>query len=317
MTEPAGRSRKSSGGALTAAALLGGVVAIVVAVLAIALPAAGGSAGRGGGGPGSSPDGSQTVTATVPNNGDVDSATVVGPRPKPIVYRPAGLSRSKPVPLVLAFYGATGTPQRMEGVTKFEELANTRGFVVVYPGSGTNPPWHDANNVSYIRSLIHRVSAKENIDPNRIYLAGFSAGGRETYFLGCELSNLVAGIAVVSGIMRPYPCTLAHPVSELTLDESGLAAGSSTIPSADSVAARWRSLDGCPAKQAPVTGTVTSVKTQSWGPCKGGSAVAVWAVQGGKHTWPGTYGLAPGSPDARFDASSAIWGFFAAHPLRG
>jgi polyhydroxybutyrate depolymerase len=257
--------------------------------------------------------GSTAATTT-----STESYTVTGPRPAPIVFRPPGLSRAQKVGLVVAFYGATGTPQRMEGLTKFEGAAAAHGFVVVYPGSQTDPPWHAADDTAYLGSLIDRIVAQENIDPRRIYLTGFSAGGRETYFLGCRLSAKVAAIAVVSSVMRDYPCAIAHPISELTIAGSQEPVnGTNGGPSVASVAARWRALDGCSAQAPMRTTQVATVTQQSWGPCAAGSAVGIWIVNGGHHTWPGTYGLAASDPDAQFDATEAIWSFFAAHPSPG
>lgn len=308
MTEekPARRWRPS------AIALLGMAALIAGGGVAVALNAAGaGPSVRSGV---ASAGGSSATTA----GGSTDSYTVTGPRPAPIVYRPPGLSRAQKVGLVVAFYGATGTPQRMEGLTKFERIAREHGFVVGYPGSQTDPPWHAPDDTAYVGSLIDRIVAHENIDPKRIYLTGFSAGGRETYFLGCGLSAKVAAIAVVSSVMRDYPCPIAHPISELTIDASGEAiTGTSNIPSAASVAAHWRALNGCPAQVAVKTTQVATVTQQMWGPCAAGSTVGIWIVQGGHHTWPGSYGLAASDPDAQFDASEAIWAFFAAHPLPG
>jgi polyhydroxybutyrate depolymerase len=225
------------------------------------------------------------------------------------------LSVATPVPLVIALYGATGTPSAMEGQTRFETVAAEHGFVVVYPGSDTNPPWNSPSDLSYLSSLIAQVEASQNIDPARIYVTGFSAGARMTYDVGCMLSAKLAAIAAVSGLMRGT-CTLAHPVSELSIvgsSEPNLISGSPTIPSAATIAAQWHLLDGCPAEQ-PAVSQVGPVTQQTWLGCANGSAVGLYVVQGGGHYWPGQYG-APG-PDApgQYSASEAIWAFFAAHP---
>jgi polyhydroxybutyrate depolymerase len=257
----------------------------------------------------------QSVT---PAGGSGGSFKVLGHRPTPIVYRPLGLSRRRKVPLVVALYGATGCPQCMEGLTKFEGVAREHGFVVAYPGSDTDPPWHSTADISYFRTLIDRVTKSENIDPKRVYVAGFSAGGRETYYAACKLSSRIAAIAVVSSVMRGYPCRLSHPISELTIGGSTepLAYGNARLPSLAQVAARWRVLNGCPAHTPAHKSQVANVSRQTWGFCKGGSVVAVYLVQGGRHNWPRTSGLAPSDPDGHWDASTGIWSFFAAHPLR-
>jgi polyhydroxybutyrate depolymerase len=247
------------------------------------------------------------------------SAFTTLPRPAPIVYRPPGLSRATKVPLVIGLYGADGCPQCMEGLTKFEHVADEHGFVVAYPGSASNPPWNSASDLPYLKSFISQVEAAQNIDPSRVYVTGFSAGGRMTYFLGCQLSRQIAAIAVVSSVMRAYPCPLSHPVSELTLDgstESTAINGTRTgIPTAAATAAKWRALDGCPAKIPLRSSVVAPVSQQTWGPCVDGSSVALYVLSGGIHTWPGSYGLSRSSPDAQYNASEAIWSFFAGHSV--
>jgi polyhydroxybutyrate depolymerase len=243
---------------------------------------------------------------------------ITGARPAPIVYRPPGLSRARKVPLIVGLYGDQGCPQCMEGLTKFEHLANRYGFVVAYPGSTTNPPWNSPGDLRYISSLIDQVKASQNIDPRRVYVTGFSAGGRMAYQVGCRLSGKLAGIAVVSSVMRGYPCKLSHPVSELTIDggneRTALYGNSSGIPPAIATAARWRALNGCPPQTAQQTSVLGPVTQRVWSPCADASAVGLYVLSGGHHTWPGTYGLSPSDPDAQYGASLAIWNFFSAHP---
>ena len=66
--------------------------------------------------------------------------------------------------------------------------------------------------------MIDQITASQNIDPNRVYVVGFSAGGFITYFVACELSTKVAAVAVISNQMtveNRMPCEPRRPVSEL------------------------------------------------------------------------------------------------------
>jgi polyhydroxybutyrate depolymerase len=238
-------------------------------------------------------------------------------RPSPIVERPPGLSGK--LPLVVALYGAGGCPQCMEGVTNLESLARQDGFVVAYPGSTTDPPWNSPSDLSYVSSFIDGVIASDNIDPQRVYLTGFSAGGRATYEYGCALSDKLAAIAIVSSVMRSYACPLHHPLSELAIvgstEHTALYGNANGIPSAGATAARWRSRDGCPATgvaSMSTAGLAGVVQRQQWGPCVDGSQVGLFVLAGGYHTWPGT--SSAHFPDTGYNASQAIWQFFA--PLR-
>jgi polyhydroxybutyrate depolymerase len=256
------------------------------------------------------------LTAVVSARADSGS-TQPGSRPAAIVYRPPGLSAATKVPLVIALYGGGGCPQCMQGQTDFERVAREHGFVIAYPGASSNPPWNSAGDMAYLSSFISQTVAAQNIDPSRVFVTGFSAGGRMAYQVGCQLSNQVAAVASVSGVMRIVPCKLARPLSVLTIDggnESSAIHGTSTgIPPASFTALQWRTWDGCPAhvfQQSSVSGPVVQ---QTWGSCVDGSAVGLYVVRGGHHAWPGAYGETGPDAPGQYDASEAVWAFFAQH----
>src|SRR5574337_838800 len=54
-----------------------------------------------------------------------------------IVYVPASLDWSKPVPLVFVFHGGTGNAESILHMSGFNKVADQNGFLVVYPnGTG-------------------------------------------------------------------------------------------------------------------------------------------------------------------------------------
>jgi polyhydroxybutyrate depolymerase len=241
-----------------------------------------------------------------------------GQRPPPIIYRPPGLSFSKPVPLVLAMHGSGGNAQGMEGQTKLEELAAQKGFVLVIPDSATDPPWQDPGDISYIAGLLARVDKSQNIDRRRQYVTGFSAGGREAYAVACRLSRQIAAVAVVSSALRGS-CTTAHPVSELLIygsQESSLANGNPAtgFPSAAQITAHWRQINRCKSASPSAANQVGPVVQTTWKSCAGGSGVSLYVVQGGTHFWPGQNGATGPDAPGQYSASNVIWAFFAAHP---
>jgi polyhydroxybutyrate depolymerase len=241
-----------------------------------------------------------------------------GQRPPPIIYRPPGLSRATPVPLVLAMHGSGGSAQGMEGQTKLEELARQKGFVLVIPDSATDPPWQDPGDISYIAGLLAGVDKAQNIDRKRQYVTGFSAGGREAYAVACRLSAQFAAVAVVSSALRGS-CLTSHPVSELLIygsQEEALVSGNPAtgFPSAAQITAHWRQIDRCQSASPSTVTTVGPVTQNAWKGCAGGSAVSLYIVQGGTHFWPGqSGGTGPDAP-GQYSASNAVWAFFAAHP---
>jgi polyhydroxybutyrate depolymerase len=235
-------------------------------------------------------------------------------------YTPTTLLRNPG--LVIVLHGSFGSGFQAQTMTGFDKEAERLGWIALYPDGvadgwdayGSGPTWGlhpGADDVAFIRALIDRYKAANGVDPNRIYVTGHSRGGMMTYRVGCELSDVIAAIAPVSGNMATaagtvdVPCAPAGPVSVLALHGTAdgtipIAGGRVDIifsPMAD-VIARWRSLDGCSAtSKVQAEGSATST---TWA-CTGGSAVEARVYAGGCHCWTG-------------DASRVIADFFAAHP---
>jgi polyhydroxybutyrate depolymerase len=144
-----------------------------------------------------------------------------------------------------------------------------------------------------------------------------------TYRLGCELSDRIAAIAVVSSSVEVKTCSPAHPPSVLhihgTADTNvpykGGTGGRSVTrlthePVATTVSGWVQRTGANPAPQVTYRqGRVTCETYRA----AAGTDVTLCTVDGGGHTWPG------GSDDkdgSGFPASQYIWDFFASHPRR-
>ena len=240
-----------------------------------------------------------------------------------IVHRGATLpppDQGKPVPLLIGLHARGATPQLFEQTSGLDAVADAHGFVVAYLSSlkPTSPAWTRADmpaNLAYVSAAIAQLIDDQNIDSNRVYVTGFSAGATMAFNVGCQLSAQVAGIAPVSGAMRfsDPPCKLAHPVAELSIIGTRDAIpinGSDVLLSANAVAARWRELNSCTTRSG--TSTNGPATAANWSNCNDWSSVGLTVIQGGGHQWPG----APQAtgPDKQYNAAEAIWTFFAAHP---
>lgn len=237
---------------------------------------------------------------------------------QPIVYVPPNLPAGK-VPLVIALHGSGDTPLGMESTTGFDRLARRHAFIVAYLASGSpRDNWILPSETPAISSMIGHLEATEPVDPTRVYVTGFSAGGYESFRVGCLLSNQVAAIAPVGVSMNSMlyrTCKLSRPVSTLIIigsADAGHYGGYGRLPSAPAAAAKWRALDGCPREPPRISQAPGPTRRRMWSGCADGSAVGLNVVVGGTHIWPGPR-LGSTNPDGRYDASVAIWAFFATH----
>ena len=105
------------------------------------------------------------------------------------LYVPAGYSVKAPAPLILALHGAGGSGEGP--VRLLRTLADTRGVVLLAPDSrgGT---WDAIRgnfgpDIAFIERALRAVFAKVAIDPQRIFVEGFSDGA--SYSLALALAN--------------------------------------------------------------------------------------------------------------------------------
>ncbi|NDJ35519.1 MAG: hypothetical protein GYB64_12700 [Chloroflexi bacterium] len=117
-----------------------------------------------------------------------------------LVYDPDGRAAERP--LVLDMHGWGGTAYEQLGASGFTAIAEEEGIIVVYPqATGEELLWGLADDVSYIEAVLDAVSADYPVDESRIYATGFSAGGFMAHYLGGALSDRIAAVASVGGLI--------------------------------------------------------------------------------------------------------------------
>lgn len=249
------------------------------------------------------------------------------------------------MPLLLAFHGGIGTGQSMAEKTGFSPLADQKCFVVTYP-DGLDKRWHDGgsdvgNDIGFVRALIDELLHTLSIDSDRIYATGGSNGGMFTHRLGCELSDVLAAIATVSGTMnvevaptcapaQPLSLIMFHGTDDPRVPWDGGAVVSPAAPpgthlvlSVHDTLDKWGKRGGCSATPTSVEqlpdidpNDGTRIRRDEYAPCSSGVDVVLYAIEGGGHGWPGREGNpGPGSgvQTRDIDATPVIWDFFAAH----
>ncbi len=95
-------------------------------------------------------------------------------------------------------------------------MAAAQGIAVAYP-DGIGGSWNaggccgqaeadDLDDVGFILALVDELVASYSIDPDRVYLTGFSNGGLLAYRLACESDRFAAiapvGATLVGGVRR-------------------------------------------------------------------------------------------------------------------
>ncbi|MDZ8257924.1 alpha/beta hydrolase family esterase [Nostoc sp. ChiQUE01b] len=250
-------------------------------------------------------------------------------------YTPKSYNLDRPMPLVLVFHGDDGNGRSISNVTRFNELADQKGFIVVYP-DGIDQKWSLRGNtqgrvddVLFVRALINHLQQQLNIDSHKVYATGFSRGGILTQALACKLPDKIAGFASVAGSLpvRLKPsCQPQTPISMLTINgtndrdvhyEGDDHTQRGALVSISDMVEFWRSHDQCTLSNASLNFSQDKVKTALYTGCSGNSEVWQLAVVNGGHFWPGgsstDESLNKFNAKLGLNASETIWNFFQRH----
>jgi len=239
------------------------------------------------------------------------------------------------VPLVLAYHGYTATAEAMMSLSAFQPIADTAGFIVVYPqGTLLGPYTHwnvggwtagsTVDDVGFTEALIDSISAVYNVDPTRVYSTGSSNGGYMSFLLACQLSERIAAIASIAGSMTPETfrsCSPQHPTPILqmhgTADDLVPYDGESWTLAIDSVIQYWVDHNNCKGTAITtalpdlVPGDGSTVEHVVHEAGDNGVSVEHFRIIGGGHDWPGALG------NMDINASEEIWRFFSRYDING
>ena len=113
------------------------------------------------------------------------------------------------MPLVISLHGDTETVAWYKDYTRMHEVADTMGFVIVYP-QGLALAWNagyfepnrtfpNSDDVGFISELIDTIKSNWDIDLSRVYCCGFSAGGKMSFRLIGDIGYRFAAAASVCG----------------------------------------------------------------------------------------------------------------------
>lgn len=203
-----------------------------------------------------------------------------------IVHAPASLPKNQP--LIISMHGMNQDAAYQRSQAKWEQVADTAKFVVVFP-EGINKRWALSGNsdIDFILAIITEMHSRYGIDRNRVYLSGFSMGGMMTYYAATKIADKIAAFAPISGYpmrgpntesSRPIPLIHTHGTTDDVVAYSGVSASVNA----------WRIRNGCP-ETASVTDPYPSSNSSSiasrtyWGPGINGVEVVLMTLKGKGH----------------------------------
>jgi polyhydroxybutyrate depolymerase len=262
------------------------------------------------------------------------------------VFLPKNYNGVTKMPVVFDLHGYTLSAQQQMDYSQMNMVADTAGFIVVYPNalnttwnsgiydSPIAPPNPNVNDVGFIDALIDTLSRHYSINLDMVYSCGFSNGGFMSFRLACELSNRIAAIASVAGVISNTiagNCDAKHkmPVFMIhgTNDEVVPYYGAAGWHSVEYTINHWMSFNLCTESDTlsmpdvdPSDGS--TVKKIEYTHCSGDISVMLYKVINGGHSWPGGdkqylhLSIGPvGNTNGDINASAEIWKFFKTYKL--
>ena len=260
--------------------------------------------------------------------------------PPAFLRLPETLRAGERAPLLLVLHGFGVSSSLLIAKAGLNALADQKKFAYLAPEGARDalgrPFWNAGksccdldhrqyNDVKRLRELLVANLSNAAIDPQRVFVIGYSNGGFMAQRLACEVGDRIAGVVSVAGASPSpdVPCAQSSSLSVLEIhgdaDPIVHYAGGTVFDrtdvaphaSAPASAKYWAEHLSCkttPRELRPidlepyVPEPETSV--QRYEDCRG--AVELWTVKGGGHY----VALQP-------PALEAIWGFLQAHPKGG
>lgn len=128
------------------------------------------------------------------------------------LYVPRGLSVGAALVMVMHGSGENGAQMRVETGYEFDRLADEHHFVVVYPNAlahggdwnacgplgNESPAGARVDDVSFLGSLVDRLTTQFRLDASRVFAVGSSRGGFMALRLAIEAPRRFRAVAAVS-----------------------------------------------------------------------------------------------------------------------
>lgn len=124
---------------------------------------------------------------------------------------PADYSPARPAPLIIAWHGAAGPGGQPFAASAIRDTWAQAGLgdviIVAQESSGSMGGWVPNNDLVKLRAVLASASALYNVDLNRIYGWGFSAGAHLMHGIALVPTgapNLFAGYGISAGALQAF-----------------------------------------------------------------------------------------------------------------
>lgn len=203
---------------------------------------------------------------------------------------PANWDGNSPLPAVMFFHGHNASAKSTVRSGGLRESFVDRGYLLIAPNGAQRPSGVRSfparpgfgggrDDVAFALSILKDVAKRAPIDPARITVSGFSAGGSMAWMIGCYAgSHFDAVISVAGALRRPNPDECSDP-SPRGLQVHGF--GDAQVPHEGRAIREWHQGDvhetlalmrggiGCASKPSAIT--VGDWRSRVWTECERGN----------------------------------------------
>ncbi len=143
------------------------------------------------------------------------------------IRMPAGHDGKTKVGAIVYAHGYRGTAKQVMANKWFRQLGNNLGVALIAPKSSggdwslPNSPSRmrgatSVDELAYFDRVLTDATSRFAIDPKRLLMTGFSAGGMMVWNLACHRSHRFAGFAPIAGTFwRPVPAKCTTPPTNI------------------------------------------------------------------------------------------------------